>query len=271
MTTPAMASTAGVGRAASPSGTFLHQEARGLFEHGCSDQRDRDPFPLPLVTSGLEAAAPKSRKSRARLQQRLAVNSRLRRLTWGVNQLAAGGPRRSGKVPADASDIPCIGAAPRAAQRAALQSLREHVVRDVVPDCLPAPSAALRELLKSADGGCNPCAKGTVAPFFEDGPSLPKSAGKPRHLMELLPPEWQAVITPELMLKPEAQHKVDAEALGSASYCDPTLKSSPALYAKYLCSLMRANMIRWDLQPTDFCPPFFVWKDDECTSVYALH
>ena len=162
---------------ASPPSSKIH-EAGLRFAVGTSDGRLRDPFPLPLLSS-VAGAAPSSKQSRARLKSRLSVNQRVRDTAWALNQLSCGLPRRGGHLPVDGLEIADIRSAPRQSQRVALQELRRHVINDPVPDCLPAPKSALRELMRSADGGYNPGGRGMVGGFFEGGPSLPAEPGKP--------------------------------------------------------------------------------------------
>jgi hypothetical protein len=63
-----------------------------LAWQGKSDGRDREPFPLPLLSSKLVGALPHAQCGRRRLGKRLQSNVRINAMSCALNSLAAGGP-----------------------------------------------------------------------------------------------------------------------------------------------------------------------------------
>ena len=134
----------------------FHTEAGSRFAFGTADGRNREPFPLPLVSSETDGRLPCSKQSRSRLARRLALNGRVSDVAWGLNQLASGRPRRGGHLHSPGVVVPDIASAPGSAQRSALLSIRQHVLDDPIPNFLPAPKSAFRELMRSAEGDMIP-------------------------------------------------------------------------------------------------------------------
>eukprot|EP00969_Alexandrium_andersonii_P358909 15452028-Alexandrium_andersonii.AAC.1 len=68
---------------------------RRASEHwsGVADGRPRDPFPLPLLYTGVhELSWPRSKASKRRLRTRLSVNEQVCALAPALNSLHFGGP-----------------------------------------------------------------------------------------------------------------------------------------------------------------------------------
>jgi len=254
-----------------PPAMHATEGVHNLFHLGVSDGRERDPFPLPMLRCSVDAGSlPNSSPSRRRLGRRLAVNERIAAATSALNLLAAGGPSRDGRLkPPTAREIRSISEAPRAAQRDVLLRLRSAVLEDPPPLVMPAGPRALGELLRSA-GGSYASSRGAVGAYFAGGPSLPSSACGTVRLEDVLPPSWAERLVPENVFVDEALRQQREAALDIDCYMDEVLRDDPAAYGDYLASLYRAGMIRLDLQPTGFCTPFFVWKDDALDSLRCL-
>ena len=176
-----------------------------LWKLGFSDGRERDLFPLPFLCSEfLGRDCRLSRKSLVRLRSRLGINGRINTLVSALNVLADGGAQRSCTM-TDFEHVTygSICEVPYAGQRDVLQRLRNIVFQDAVPDSVPDPTEACRELLKEKVGGYFCGSRGAVAPYREGAVSLKSSMTKGVFLVDVLPNEWRSLLDePTRLLRP---------------------------------------------------------------------
>ncbi len=147
-----------------------------LAWEGKSDGRNREPFPLPSLSTYVVGAVPHAQGGRRCLGKRLQANGRINDISAALNSLAEGGPRRTVRGPVPS--LPPLAAyanAPLQSQRSILKHLAQSVQNDPFPDVVPRGDAALRELLKTRGEGYD-ASRGAVAQYFTGGPSLPSSA-----------------------------------------------------------------------------------------------
>ena len=230
---------------------------------GSRDRRPRDPFPLPLLSTSVPAEArPNSTKSRRRLYKRLEFNSRVNETIQAVNELAAGGSQRRSTPLRRPTEVVLDVAEARSSQQWALRLFRARVL--AVADSLPAKGSgvALRELLRSSDGGYG-SARGALAAYVAGMVSLPSVPGDVRSLLDLLSEEWRREYSPANLLREPQEVAEDLEGREGEFYMDPVLKNDPVAYAEFVAALVRAGMLRFDLSQKAVSPPFFVSKDDE--------
>ena len=243
----------------------VHRDVARLFSKGVSDGRDREPFPLPYLHEEPVGAQPRSRCSRHRLAERLAVNTRINSATAALNMLATGGPLRgSDPVCAGGERIRVISDCPLSSQADVLATVRDAILADPPPaGGVPSGREALGELLRSR-GDSYACDRGALAPYFPGGPSLPKGAVGSVDLAALLPLDWQSKLTAEHLLRDPSDCRARQAELGlNEPYFDEELRSDPCAYAEYLATLEAAGMLAWDVEVLNTCAPFFVWKDEK--------
>ena len=89
---------------------------------GLPGGRQRDLLPLPLLSTGFDSSAPKSRRSRHRLGRRLCENERINRLSCGLSALASGS--LAAPSVGDTRVLRSVGEAEVRGQRDALLHLR---------------------------------------------------------------------------------------------------------------------------------------------------
>ena len=254
----------GPGACSSMSCASRARPVKSLWEKGVSDGREREPFPLPCLSSTLDGAKPSSSKSCRRLGRRLHANTTVNSLARGLNQLAAGGVSKSGEVDAPPTMlVQNLSEVPRDAQRDVLRRLIG--VAKAQPTC---PSdldskRALGELLKESSGSYATVARGAVAPYRSGAVSLPRQAHAELELEALLPPEWRGKLTPESLLLPLEEGEANRANWDGDAYFDEVLKGDEMLYVEFVADLAAAGMLRFDVDVKESTAPFFVWKDEE--------
>ena len=232
--------------------------------------RGREIFPLPKLSNSVLGEPPRWKRSRRRLKVRLDCNSRINQLIHALNILSFGGPTRNGAAPRD-TYIRGIQFAETQAQREVLARLKHIVDSSVFHISETSDQAALCELFKSGVSNTSYGSRGTVASYFPGGPSLPTAPPATGGLLSALPESWASWCSPERLLRrSEIVERAVSELELQEPYFDPVLRTEPLAYAEYLVSMKKTDMLGWTSSPQGFCAPFFVWKDDTCTSLRAL-
>ena len=117
--------------------------------------------------------------------------------------------------------------------------------------------------MKESSGSYASVARGAVAPYRSGAVSLPRQPHAELELLDLLPCEWRARLTPDFLLLPSEEGEVARREWGGEAYFDEVLRDDEEKYVEFVCDLMAAGMVRADVEAKEMTAPFFVWKDEE--------